>query len=161
LAIVLEAIRVPVDEHERRGAHGLSKKKTLASLAATAGMLLLLAAYLMLETYGPGGRIVFYEYLPGPEFSNYPLAGMLGTWMGAWVYRLLNSQIHYSVARLATGCLLGGSLGLAAAAVPAFSSLQSNFLQKSALLGFAVVPVVGAWLGGIALHCCPVDREVR
>jgi hypothetical protein len=133
------------------GEHTTFRKKALASLAATAGMLLLPAAYLMLETYGPAGRIVFYEYLPGPEFLNYPLAGMLGAWVGAWVYRLFNSQIQYSVPRLATGCLLGGSLGFAAAAVPAFASLQSNWLQKSALLGVVVVPVVGAWLGAIAL----------
>jgi hypothetical protein len=114
-------------------------------------MLLLLAAYLILETYGPAGRIVFYEYLPGREFLSYPLAGMLGAWLGARGYQLFNSQIHYSVARLATGCLLGGSLGFAAAAVPAFSSLESSWIQKGALFGVVVVPVVGAWLGGIAL----------
>jgi len=114
-------------------------------------MLLLPAAYLILETYGPAGRIVFYEYLPGRDFVSYPLAGMLGAWLGARGYRLFNSQIHYSVARLATGCLLGGSLGFAAAAVPTFSSLESSWIQKGALFGVVVVPVVGAWLGGIAL----------
>jgi hypothetical protein len=91
--------------------HTSFRRKAQASLAATAGLLLLPAAYLILETYGPAGRIVFYEYLPGREFVNYPLAGMLGAWLGARGYRLFNSQIHYSVARLATGCLLGGSFG--------------------------------------------------
>jgi hypothetical protein len=133
------------------GEHTNFGKKALASLAATAGMLLLPAAFLILETYGPAGRIVFYEYLPGREAVNYPLAGMLGAWLGARVYRLFNSQIHYSAARLATGCLLGGILGFAAAAVAGFSSLESSWLQKGALFGVVVVPVVGAWLGGIAL----------
>jgi hypothetical protein len=122
------------------------RKKALASLAATAGMLLLPAAYLMLETYGPAGRIVFYEYLPGPEV---PLAGVLGAWLGARVYRLFNSHIHYSVARLATGCLLGGSLGFAVAAFVTFSP-QSGWIYTSVFFG-VVVPIAGAWLGGIAL----------
>jgi hypothetical protein len=114
-------------------------------------MLLFLAAYLILETYGPAGRIVFYQYLPGREFVDYPLAGMLGAGLGARVYRLFNPRIHYSLARLATGCLLGGGLGFAAVALPTFSSLESGWLQKGALFGVVVVPVVGAWLGGIAL----------
>jgi hypothetical protein len=118
------------------------RKKALASLAATAGMLLLPAAYLMLETY-------FYEYLPGPEAANYPIAGMLGAWLGARVYRLFNPQTHYSVARLATGCLLGGGLGFAAAAFVTFSPL-SSWIYTSIFFG-VVVPVAGAWLGGFAL----------
>jgi hypothetical protein len=131
--------------------HTSFRKKALASLAATAGMLLLPVAYLMLDTYGPSGRIVFYEYLPFFEAPKYALAGMLGAWLGARVYRLFDRQTHYSVARLAAGCLLGGSLGFAAAAVAMFSPLQSSWIHASLFPGVVLVPVAGAWLGGIAL----------
>jgi len=134
------------------------REKALASLATTAGMLLFLAAYLILETYGLAGRIVFYEYLPGREFVDYPLAGMLGASLGARVYRLFNPRIHYSRARLATGCLLGVGLGFAAVALPTFSSLESGWLQKGALFGVVVIPVVGAWLGGIIIPISPPRR---
>jgi len=133
------------------GEHTNFGKKALASLAATAGMLLLPAAYLILETYGPAGRIVFYEYLPGPEAVNYPLAGMLGAWLGARVYGLFNPQTHYSVARLATGCLLGGGLGFVLAAFATFSSLQPGWIYTGVFFVIVAVPVAGAWLGGIAL----------
>ncbi len=131
--------------------HVSFRKKALASLAATAGMLLLPVAYLMLNIYGPSERIAFYEYLPFFAALNYALAGMLGAWLGARVYRLFDPQTHYSVARLATGCLLGGGLGLVAAAFATFSSLQPSWIYPGVFFGAVIVPVAGAWLGGIAL----------
>ncbi|HXQ52612.1 MAG TPA: hypothetical protein VN802_16065 [Stellaceae bacterium] len=132
------------------------RKKALASLGVTAGMFLLPAAYMMLESYGPSSRIVYYGYLFPQNAENYPLAGILGAWLGARSCRLFSRQTHFSITRLAAGCVIGGFLGFTAVAVATLAALQLTTTQTTVFvgviyIGFVIVPVVGAWLGGIVL----------
>ena len=119
------------------------RTKALASLATVLGMLLLPAAYLMLEAYGPSSRVVFYEYLPLPGAANYLLAGGLGAWLAAGAYRRFNSPARCSTGRLTAGCLLGSGTGLALVAVIMSGSAPLHWMNAQVLLVIVgVVPVV-------------------
>jgi len=128
------------------------RTKALASLATVLGMLLVPAAYQMLETYGPSSRVVFYEYLPLPGAADYLLAAGLGAWLAARAYRRFSSHARYSTARLIAGCLLGSGIGLALVAVSMLGSAPSHWMNARVLLVIvSVVPVVAGWCGGIVL----------
>jgi hypothetical protein len=125
--------------------------KALASIAATAGMYLLPIAYIALETFGPSSRVEYFGYLPSPTAINYPIAGLLGAWLGATHYRLRDPQNPYSVGMLVTGCVLGSFLGLVVLVIVAAGpSVPSNpIFGYVAFMCGAMAPVIGAWLGGI------------
>jgi len=128
------------------------REKAWASLASTAGMFLVPCAYLALETYGPSSRVVFYDYLPFQDASNLVLAAMLGAWLGAWCFRLLRPESHYSSIRLIAGCLLGGALGLIVAGPLVLGTPYATGIHPIVLLvSAAVIPGVGAWWCGIAM----------
>ena len=119
-------------------------------------MFLLPIAYMTIETFGPSSRIEYFGYLFSSNDINYPITGVLGAWLGAKLYRLRDRQQHYSVWRLVTGCVLGSFLGLVVAGVivmPAMgrSALWHPIFGYAALLGAAMAPIIGAWLGGIFL----------
>ena len=125
--------------------------KALASIAATAGMYLLPTAYIALETFGPSSRVEYFSYFFSPTAINYPIAGLLGAWLGATLYRLRDVQKPYSVGVLLTGCMLGGFLGLVVLVITAAGpSVPSNpIFAYAAFMCGAMAPVIGAWLGGI------------
>jgi hypothetical protein len=126
-------------------------EKALASLAATSGMLLLLGAYWTLDSYGPASRVVFYEYLPFWSGLNNLLAALLGTWLGARVYRIFRPQARFSGARLVAGCLLGAFLGLALAGTLLFASSWSAIPEAATFAIGVILPAVGAWWCGTVL----------
>jgi hypothetical protein len=143
------------------------RTKSLASVATTAGMFLLPIAYLSIESFGPSSQIEYFGYLFSSNAINYPIAGLLGAWLGATLYRSRDPRKRYSVWRLATGCVLGSFLGLAAAAVivlPAMGPAAPGhaIFGYLAVLSAVVMPVIGAWLGGIILFkLTPVDAVRR
>jgi hypothetical protein len=142
------------------------RTKSLASLATTAGMLLLPIAYLSIESFGPSSQIEYFSYLFSSNAMNYPIAGLLGAWLGATLYRMGDRRKRFSVWRLATGCVLGSFLGLAAAAVivlPAMGPAATGYaiFGYVAVVSAAMTPIIGAWLGGIVLFKLTPGDAVR
>lgn len=127
------------------------RMKALASIAVTAGMFLLPIAYIALETFGPSSRVEYFGYLFSPTAINYPIAGLLGAWLGATLHRLRDPQKPYSVWMLVTGCVLGSFLGLVVLVFAATgpSGPWHPIFGYVAFMCGAVAPVIGAWLGGI------------
>jgi hypothetical protein len=126
------------------------REKARASLASTAGMILVPCAYEALETYGPSSRVVFYDYLPFRDARNFLLAATLGAWLGTWCFRLLRPGSHFSSIRLMVGCLLGGALGLIVAGLLVLGTATG--IHPIVLVAIAaIVPGVGAWWCGIAM----------
>ena len=128
------------------------REKAFASLASTTGMVLVLCAYLALDTYGPSSRIIFYDYLPLRGAVDFVLAATLGAWLGASCFRLLSSGSYYSRIRLMVGCLLGGALGLIVAAPLVLGTPHTTGIPAIVLLvSAAIIPGVGAWWCGMVM----------
>jgi hypothetical protein len=127
------------------------REKAWASLASTAGMLLVPCTYLTLEAYGPSSRIVFYDYLPFRGGLHVVLGATLGAWLGTWCFRLLRPGRQFSNIGLIVGCLLGGALGLIVASVLVFGASWTGIPAIVLMVIAAVVPAVGAWWCGIVM----------
>lgn len=125
-------------------------------------MFLFPIAYLSIETFGPSSQVEYYPYLFSSDAINNPIAGLLGAWLAATLYRLRDSRNRYSVWRLTAGCVLGCLLGLLAAAVIVMPAVRPLAPWRAifgyvALLIAIMAPIVGAWWGGVFLFRLTAD----